>query len=276
MTRELDVFGWLEGVFVAGIIDEISYDASPGQLEGFVTAPSSPMVASHGGERTAYITDTKTRTSRTIPTGSQLKSTALQLMFYHHLLSTLPSVDFDSVLAHRGLNGDAPFSDTFIAQVASMESAVELEELLENNSLRGLWGVLLRRYKAAITDVGRTVGVCYVAQKDGTVIAERSWEVKRGVWEAHLEDVMMWWRGERMTKGVEVEEAWKCRACEFQEDCTWRLGKLEEMIIANRVKGKRKEGGEEKKVEVGGVGRKEEMGKRGRKGENVDVGVGRA
>jgi len=39
---------------------------------------------------------------------------------------------------------------------------------------------------------------------------------------------------------VEVEEAYKCRVCEFAEDCEWRRGKIEEAIEKARLRRKSK------------------------------------
>ncbi|KAB8223702.1 exonuclease V a 5' deoxyribonuclease-domain-containing protein [Aspergillus novoparasiticus] len=39
---------------------------------------------------------------------------------------------------------------------------------------------------------------------------------------AYLSDQMEWWRGERNPRGVEVMDAWKCRICEFRDECSWR------------------------------------------------------
>lgn len=39
----------------------------------------------------------------------------------------------------------------------------------------------------------------------------------------YLSDYMKWWLGERRAaRGVDVEESYKCRICEFAEDCEWR------------------------------------------------------
>jgi exonuclease V len=35
---------------------------------------------------------------------------------------------------------------------------------------------------------------------------------------------MEWWHGERQATGVDIEEAFKCRSCEFASDCSWRQG----------------------------------------------------
>ncbi|KAE8153901.1 exonuclease V a 5' deoxyribonuclease-domain-containing protein [Aspergillus avenaceus] len=39
---------------------------------------------------------------------------------------------------------------------------------------------------------------------------------------SYLSDQMEWWRGERNPRGVEAMEAWKCRICEFKDECSWR------------------------------------------------------
>ncbi|RPB10932.1 hypothetical protein P167DRAFT_525191 [Morchella conica CCBAS932] len=239
MTRELEVFGWLDGIFISGVIDEITYDhprpdgveveveagteatETPSDDESFTTCPDDvPKVV--------YITDTKTRMTPTVPKQSQQLSASLQLTFYHTLLASLPSVPFNEVIAHHNLSPTARFSDTFIAQIASMQSTISLQDLLDNNSLPGMWSLVLSQYAKTIDSIGDTVGVTYRFQGNGEVIAERSWRVEEDVRERHLDDVMQWWKGERTTRGVAIEEAWKCSMCEFQEGCTWRLGKLEE------------------------------------------------
>ncbi|KAK2768219.1 hypothetical protein FQN54_000071 [Arachnomyces sp. PD_36] len=53
---------------------------------------------------------------------------------------------------------------------------------------------------------------------------------------SHLRDVMGWWLGKRPVRGVEVMEAWKCRICEFRDECTWREEREEEMAESRRVR----------------------------------------
>ena len=57
----------------------------------------------------------------------------------------------------------------------------------------------------------------------------------------YIEHEMKWWRGERPPEGVVIEEAYKCKSCEFAEGCEWRLAKIEEATEKARlVKGRKR------------------------------------
>ena len=53
---------------------------------------------------------------------------------------------------------------------------------------------------------------------------------------SYLTDQMEWWRGTRAPRGVEVMDAWKCRICEFNNECTWRQER--EWAYARRNRGR--------------------------------------
>ena len=46
---------------------------------------------------------------------------------------------------------------------------------------------------------------------------------------AYVKKAMEWWKGERKAEGVAIEEAYKCRSCDFAEKCEWRLEKEKEL-----------------------------------------------
>lgn len=54
---------------------------------------------------------------------------------------------------------------------------------------------------------------------------------------SHLNDQMTWWRGKRDPRGVDIMDAWKCRICEFRDECSWREER--EMAYARRGGGRR-------------------------------------
>ncbi|GKZ19954.1 hypothetical protein AbraIFM66951_002797 [Aspergillus brasiliensis] len=79
------------------------------------------------------------------------------------------------------------------------------------------------------------------------VLGSRSFLFDPTSMSSYVTDQMHWWRGERDPRGVEVMEAWKCRICEFRDECEWRRER--EWLFANRRAGRKSkiEGG----VEVG-------------------------
>ncbi|GKZ69344.1 hypothetical protein AnigIFM60653_005058 [Aspergillus niger] len=79
------------------------------------------------------------------------------------------------------------------------------------------------------------------------VLGSRSFLFDPTSMSSYLTDQMHWWRGGRDPRGVEVMEAWKCRICEFRDECEWRRER--EWLFANRRMGRKSkvEGG----VEVG-------------------------
>ncbi|PWW74574.1 hypothetical protein C7212DRAFT_209651 [Tuber magnatum] len=265
LTRELSVFGFFNGYFIQGSIDEISYtnpgthvaakapptvasgETSDSDSDGGVLLPidltsPSPPPSTPEHELTVYVSDTKTRSSQTVPRGSQLRATILQLMLYHHLLSGLHAgdVDFTKILENFDLDGSKNFSDNLLAQIASLDSEISLEELLEKNSLWGLWGILQRKLRETINTIGNTLAVSYRSQKYGDIMETKTFEYDEALLTKHLNHTLDWWQGKRPTVGVEIEEAWKCGKCEFEPTCTWRLAKIEELKQAMEAKKKTK------------------------------------
>ena len=234
--------------------------------------------------KTHYIKDIKTRQSRTLPApGSPSRPTHMQLMLYHILLSALASnaVSGAKVFNRYRLKPEDRFSDKFIAEIANLDIASmypsrgdgppqsqptdPLTELLEHNNLSLLWNLLISEYALTFpTHLGqiaisplltaefRTASARVSAESTdatmeaaGTLIGRRSFPFDARIIEKYIKDEMAWWKGERETKGVDIEEAFKCRMCEFADGCTWRVTKIEEGLQKAKM---RKEG--RKKSEV--------------------------
>ena len=234
--------------------------------------------------KTYYIKDIKTRQSRTLPApGSPSRPTHMQLMLYHILLSALASnaVSNAKIFSRYRLKPEERFSDKFIAEIANLDIASAypsrgegpaqsqptdpLTELLEHNNLTLLWDLLISEYALTFpTHLGqiaisplltaefRTASAKVSLESEdgameaaGTLIGRRSFPFDARIIEKYVKDEMAWWKGERETKGVDIEEAFKCRMCEFAEGCTWRATKIEEGLQKAKM---RKEG--RKKSEV--------------------------
>lgn len=297
MTREMEVWGVLNGEVVNGIIDEInmvcpdeeaeeimlqkeeaaksgSHKSKPletGQktLAGFFKHSqnaqileehfrSAPASSHHEAPRTFYLSDVKTRQSKSLPpNGSPSKPVYMQLMLYRRLFASLAANDTpaEKVFERYNLDPHAIFSDTFIAEMsqldfnaspaddeghASFESNQDaVSELLAHNSLSSLWSFMIAEFARTIPipippspDVQSSISKLVVAEYrsggTGALIGKKAFVSNDVVLDAYVNDEISWWRGERATKGVDIEDASKCRICEFAEGCSWREEKIEE------------------------------------------------
>ncbi|TGZ78160.1 hypothetical protein EX30DRAFT_343542 [Ascodesmis nigricans] len=256
LTRELPVFGFIDDVLVRGIIDEVVYKDPAGKTEdsktsndegsyktlrrnskAYINQQPEEYNVPQAGSRVAYISDVKSRARRSLPTASQAKATALQLMSYHRLLDQMRAgeTDFPRLLDHYKLNGDAPLSDSLIADLCRVSEDVSVDTVLEHNSLTGMWELMRKYLATSIDSIGGNMGISYRDQADGKIFAYQTIPYNGERLDAHLGSVMSWWRGQRSTVGVEIEEAWKCASCEFADDCSWRLGKLSELKKKRQV-----------------------------------------
>ncbi|MCJ1398207.1 hypothetical protein MMC11_001404 [Xylographa trunciseda] len=295
MTRELEVWGVIDGLVVNGVVDELSYICPDKDLEEEITAKTahakgdknvpaadqstitSFLTTTEGQQGSKgvlkslrsmrkktskiYLTDVKTRTIKTIPKGASFRPTLMQLMLYHFLLSDLATNKVDAlVLFDRyELNSTSNFSDVFIAQVGGLNEAIydapsdlsqssqvaessqdSMSLLLEYNSLKQLWGLMISEFNrtmpAGINSIGNVLKAEYRDQFDGSILGIKTFMYDRSVIRDYVDDEMRWWKGERETQGVLIEEAYKCRSCEFEEGCEWRRSKIEEATNTYRTR----------------------------------------
>ncbi|CAN8102817.1 unnamed protein product [Discula destructiva] len=148
-TRELEVWGLVNGNVVNGLIDFLSYDnpnpefeeewlSSQGSRAGAGAGagaedesqkkitnffPSSrPEEPSPKDTRKVYLTDVKTRGVNSVPKGAAIRPTKVQLYLYHRFLSEMAedNISFLHVFERYGLDVDRPFSDAFLAQIGEL------------------------------------------------------------------------------------------------------------------------------------------------------------
>ncbi|KAF3915714.1 hypothetical protein ABW21_db0208153 [Orbilia brochopaga] len=317
LTRELEVWGWIDGVFINGVIDEVSFnkyeregeqkedmpekvedqtEQKEASAEGNVTealvTEAAPMEESVGEVlktprkrgrpkkspdpepqelttpqkqtsildfitpspkktrtkgKIAYVLDLKTRSSFKIPErgSSQAKSVHFQLMLYRLLLNDMikatPKSMLKKLCQHHDIEAAAPFSDELLAELASIanedaDGNDEVDLLLENNSIEKLYTLYHKKLKQTISAISPDLAVVYRWQKNGEFLDSVEYTANDEVLKQHVDSVIAWWKGERGTVGVGIEEAWKCRPCEFAESCTWRLEKINEAMEKMRSK----------------------------------------
>lgn len=134
-TRELEVWGVIQGQVVNGIIDEASYTSPYSDLgeelgrnsskeDANQHRPKQPSLKSYFDPhcRRVYLKDVKTRGAKSLPSGAATRPAKMQLFLYHRLLSQMASqkVDFSVITARYGLKANAHFSDAFMAQMGSL------------------------------------------------------------------------------------------------------------------------------------------------------------
>lgn len=317
-TRELEIWGTIGGELVNGIIDELSYDCPNPKYEESLKAKGVPTVelpeyqtsiteylltepgkdGSSTGETTGmenekwiYLTDVKTRATPTLPTGSSIRPTIVQLHLYHHMLENFVQGNFSlEKLAQRyKLDVNETFSDSFLAQLGnlnqeifsessqgSMEEQVQaatvassqdsMDILLQHNNLSTLWKYMMTQFKNTFlldempaaerlsgsfpppasqqstsdlplpppqpTRLSPLLTASYMSSNYkhtlGTssakhLLGHKSFQFNSQFLHAYLSEALAWWRGQRDANGVRLEEAWKCRSCDFKNECAWIL-----------------------------------------------------
>lgn len=296
MTRELEVWGVVDGLVINGVIDELSYVCPDRELEAaagpgvglsdtdrlpadqatiesyFEPAIDQPNGSSMLNEINSlvkktpriYLTDVKTRGVNKLPQGSAVRSTLMQLMIYHRLLSDLATDTVDSaVLFDRySLDPAKTFSDALIAQCSNLNGDLReatsdpdsgqisssdptrpydaLQLLLDHNSLNQLWALMIEEFQQTMAhgaaSIGKVLKVEYRAALSGSILGIKTFLYDQDVIQSYLDNQIRWWRGERESLGVCEQEAYKCGSCEFADDCTWRKERIDEATQRHRTR----------------------------------------
>jgi exonuclease V len=234
----------------------IFLESSQRTIEEYFSSQNSVSAQIPERKRKIYITDTKTRTSQTLPGGSSLRPTKMQLMLYHYLLSLLCTnqVPSQTVFAKYKLEGEQPFSQIFLSQIASLEfnfdshvsaspetdhpsaqfstTMVTIAELEGHTNLNGLWDLMVREYQRTLSPemLSPILNASFRYQRDGTVLGSKTFVYDDDILRSYVVDELDFWRGNRAPRGVDIEDAFKCRMCEFAENCEWRIEKHQAMI----------------------------------------------
>jgi len=248
---------------------DINPAANQSTMLNFVSRASDVKGKAEAVAKRVYLTDIKTRGSKRIPTDeASLRPTYMQLMIYRRLLTGMinQAVNPIDVFRRYAVNGEDPFSDVFIAQIGSAEfnfhssptsvtdasvkfnsTQDSMDELLSHNSLFKLWSLMVEELSQTFVsfpnnDSSTTFSLSPIlqaefrSQSSGEIIGRKLFINDERKIETYLRDEMAWWKGERAVRGVEVEEAFKCRICTFAEKCKWREDKVEEGLRKARLR----------------------------------------
>ncbi|KAK2046388.1 defects in morphology protein 1 [Colletotrichum somersetense] len=285
MTRELEVWGFVDGNLVNGVVDGLSYDNPDPEFQQQLTQGSENQTQASitkyfPSEKQApvpqiYLTDVKTRGSMKTPNSpALLRPAKVQLFLYQRFMSEMAAgrLDYLRVFRRYGLDPDKPFSDSFIAQIGSLHNELfdvdssadgdytpscsntttseaeatetsdaapsSASDLIKYKTLRELLPLLVSELKETFphgaNSVGRLLAVEYRYRGDGSLIDSQVFPMDDRALDLYLESNMEWWRADRAPRGVQIEEAYKCRMCEFAGDCSWRSAMDEERLQTTR------------------------------------------
>ncbi|KAK2630535.1 hypothetical protein QTJ16_001355 [Diplocarpon rosae] len=288
-TRELEIWGTVDGLVVNGVIDELSYICPDTDLEESCEPPDADLLSNQstiadffktaGGKslkdgtrsqrrrktKKVYLCDVKTRGVRSVPGDTAFKPTKIQLMLYHRLLSSLATntVELSVLAARYNFDPTKLLSDEFIAQIENLndrfvdiptvhDSSLEPESISSqdsmttqhaHNSLNLLWSLMIKEFQLTLPDgadsLGRVLKAEYRARDDGEIVGTKTLLMDDLSLTRFIDHEMEWWQGQRPAEGVAVEEAFKCRSCDFAEECEWRINKVDEARAKARMSRKK-------------------------------------
>lgn len=195
LGREIPVFGQIEGQWVVGIIDEL-------QL--------SP-------EHTLHLLDTKTRRRNFLPRIEQKVTSRYQLACYKYLFDRITTRDAtqdiftpEDFFQGLQLSPDATFSDSMKEQMEPHGTLPPDLGSLMNQTLQACHSLPL---------IDPTLHIRYEWQQDHSLIGVDTFPYREDRVIQRSAFYLQYWRGEREPVGVPPREGWKCRYCEFQNQC---------------------------------------------------------
>ncbi|XP_072834330.2 exonuclease V isoform X1 [Pogona vitticeps] len=196
-VREFPVFGVLEGVFVVGVIDQLGYTPK-GELQ---------------------LNELKTRKEASMPSRAQKKKDGFQVSLYKCLFDAMVRgcLGPESFVRHLQLRPEQPLGPQVREQALRAGfTACRFQDLVElaflNLTFSDLPPIDRLQVEYVHQETNASLGTEVVAYEEETVKAEGRY-------------FLAYWKGQRDPKGVEVEEAWKCRHCAYSEVCRWRMAR---------------------------------------------------
>lgn len=194
--REFPVFGEVEGMFLVGVIDELHYTAK-GELE---------------------LAELKTRRRPVLPLEAQKKKDCFQVRLYKYIFDAMVQgkVTPESIIHHTKLCPDKPLGPSVLRHAQQGGFSVKsLGDLME------LVFLSLTLSDLPVIDI---LKIEYIHQETATVLGTEIVVFEEKEMRDKVQHYMAYWMGHREPQGVDVEEAWKCRTCNYADICEWRKG----------------------------------------------------
>ncbi|XP_062047037.1 exonuclease V isoform X1 [Lepus europaeus] len=194
--REFPVFGEVEGVLLVGVIDELHYTAK-GELE---------------------LAELKTRRRPLLPLEAQKKKDCFQVSLYKYIFDAMVQgkVTPASLIHHTKLCPDKALGPSVLSHARRGGFTVKsLGDLME------LVFLSLTLSDLPVIDI---LKIEYIHQESATLLGTEIVAFEEKEVKGKVQHYMAYWKGLREPRGVDIEEAWKCRTCSYTDICKWRKG----------------------------------------------------
>lgn len=209
LIREMPICGepFEGGVLFVGIIDEIRWTDHE-ELE---------------------LVEFKTRVrSKTLPSAAQRTTHKLQVSLYKHMFDAAVkgSLNKELLVKHLGLDMNRTLSDSVLLHTRN--AGIKTDRLLELVDKTLEQFQFMQKISCLTTE--------YTSQSDSTPFASETYEFDEEWLQMQVEKSLQFWQGKRNPVGVDIEDAWKCHSCLFEEKCEWKQKMIEECIKKNSIK----------------------------------------
>ncbi|XP_005866085.1 PREDICTED: exonuclease V [Myotis brandtii] len=194
--REFPVFGEVEGVLLVGVIDELHYTPK-GELE---------------------LVELKTRRRPVLPLEAQKKKDCFQVSLYKYIFDAMVQgkVTTASLTHHTKLHPEKPLGPAVLRHAQQGGFSV--------TSLGDLMELVILSLTLSDLPVIDILKIEYIHQETATVLGSEIVAFEEKELRSKVQHYMAYWVGHREPQGVDVEEAWKCRTCNYAGICEWRKG----------------------------------------------------
>ncbi|XP_056414413.1 exonuclease V [Hyla sarda] len=207
-VREFPVFRELDGIYVVGVIDELGY-SSKGELE---------------------LRELKTRASTTLPGAAQKRSHEIQVSLYKLLFDGMVSsvIQPDGFMQHLKLRPEQ--------ELGPQVKEHALKSGLTVSTFRDVLELTCLNLTYSELPMVDSLKLEYCFQGDGSLLgcSEVRFEKEKVLEQATF--YFSYWKGLREVQGVDIEDAWKCRMCEYSSICEWRTHRTKHVALQTRNK----------------------------------------
>ncbi|XP_030503100.2 exonuclease V, chloroplastic [Cannabis sativa] len=193
LTRELPLVSFVEGVWIVGVIDEIRM----------------PITET---DKHPLLVDTKTRVRPTLPSEPQRRNGRFQLMCYKRMWDSLVSDNFPTkkFFDFYNLNPYNNLSEEIVDRTRNVGfPAQTLEDVMKYYS--NTCSVLPLAYDNML--------LRYESQQDNSLLGEDEFAYDLDWLQKQIHVSLEFWHGKREASYTPEEERWKCRFCQFANEC---------------------------------------------------------